>query len=40
MLGATVLAVVITAIVLRRSRVQVTPGQQKAPGIGVGTVLR
>jgi ABC-type spermidine/putrescine transport system permease subunit II len=40
MLGATVLAVVITAIVLRRSRVQVTPGQEKAPGIGVGTVLR
>jgi len=33
MLGATVLAVVVTAIVLRRSRVQVTPGQDKARGL-------
>jgi len=33
MLAATVLAVVITAIVLRRSRVQVTPGQEKARGL-------
>jgi ABC-type spermidine/putrescine transport system permease subunit II len=40
MLGATVLAVVITAIVLRRSRVQVTPGQEKAPGIDAALGLR
>ncbi len=32
MLGVTVLAVVVTAVVLRRSRVQVVPGQDK-PGI-------
>ena len=32
MLGVTVLAVVVTAVVLRRSRVQVVPGQEK-PGI-------
>jgi len=40
MLGATVLAVVITAIVLRRSRVQVTPGQEKAPGLDAAIGLR
>jgi ABC-type spermidine/putrescine transport system permease subunit II len=33
MLAATVLAVVITAIVLRRSRAQVIPGQERAPGL-------
>jgi len=33
MLGATALAVVVTAIVLRRSRVQVSPGQEKARGL-------
>lgn len=40
MLGATVLAVVITAVVLRRSRVQVTPGQEKAPGLDAALGLR
>jgi spermidine/putrescine transport system permease protein/putrescine transport system permease protein len=40
MLGATVLAVVITAIVLRRSRVQVTPGQEKAAGLDSALGLR
>ncbi len=40
MLAATVLAVVITAIVLRRSRVQVTPGQEKARGLDAALGLR
>jgi ABC-type spermidine/putrescine transport system permease subunit II len=40
MLGATVLAVVVTAVVLRRSRVQVTPGQEKAPGLDAALGLR
>src|ERR1700738_3614580 len=40
MLGATVLAVVITAIVLRRSRAQVTPGQEKARGLDAALGLR
>jgi ABC-type spermidine/putrescine transport system permease subunit II len=40
MLGATVLAVVITAVVLRRSRVQVTPGQEKAAGLDAALGLR
>jgi ABC-type spermidine/putrescine transport system permease subunit II len=40
MLGATVLAVVVTAIVLRRSRVQVTPGQEKARGLDAALGLR
>ena len=33
MLAVTVLAVIVTAIVLRRSRVQVTPGQERTPGL-------
>jgi ABC-type spermidine/putrescine transport system permease subunit II len=33
MLAVTVLAVIVTAIVLRRSRVQVTPGQEKTVGL-------
>jgi ABC-type spermidine/putrescine transport system permease subunit II len=40
MLAATVLAVVVTAIVLRRSRVQVTPGQEKARGLDAALGLR
>ncbi len=33
MLGATVLAVIVTAVVLRRSRVQATPRQESTPGL-------
>ncbi|HEX9032128.1 MAG TPA: ABC transporter permease [Streptosporangiaceae bacterium] len=33
MLGATVIAVAVTALILRRSRVRVTPGQEKARGL-------
>jgi ABC-type spermidine/putrescine transport system permease subunit II len=40
MLGATVLAVVITAIVLRRSRAQVTRGQETAGVLGAAIGLR
>jgi ABC-type spermidine/putrescine transport system permease subunit II len=40
MLGATVLAVVITAIVLRRSRVQATPRQEQTAGLDVAVGLR
>ena len=40
MLAATVLAVVVTAVVLRRSRVQVTPGQERTLGLDTGPVLR
>jgi ABC-type spermidine/putrescine transport system permease subunit II len=40
MLGATVLAVVVTAVVLRRSRAQVTPGQEKARGLDAALGLR
>jgi ABC-type spermidine/putrescine transport system permease subunit II len=40
MLGATVLAVVITALVLRRSRVRVTPGQERAAGLDSALGLR
>ena len=40
MLTITVLAVIVTAIVLRRSRVQVTPGQEKAPGLDAAIGLR
>jgi ABC-type spermidine/putrescine transport system permease subunit II len=35
MLAATVLAVIVTAIVLRRSRVQATPREEQAQGLGV-----
>lgn len=40
MLGVTVLAVIITAIILRRSRVQATPGQEQAPGLDAALGLR
>jgi ABC-type spermidine/putrescine transport system permease subunit II len=40
MLAITVLAVAVTAIVLRRSRVQVSPGQEQAPGLGAALGLR
>jgi ABC-type spermidine/putrescine transport system permease subunit II len=40
MLGATVLAVIITAIILRRSRVQATPRQEQAPGLDAALGLR
>jgi ABC-type spermidine/putrescine transport system permease subunit II len=40
MLTVTVLAVIVTAIVLRRSRVQATPGQEKAPGLDAAVGLR
>jgi len=40
MLAATVLAVALTAIVLRRSRVQVSPGQEKARGLDAALGLR
>jgi ABC-type spermidine/putrescine transport system permease subunit II len=40
MLAATVLAVIVTAIVLRRSRVQATPAQEQAQGLDVALGLR
>ena len=40
MLGVTVLAVAITAITLRRSRVQTGPGQEQAPGLSAAIGLR
>jgi ABC-type spermidine/putrescine transport system permease subunit II len=40
MLAVTVLAVAVTAVVLRRSRVQVSPGQEKAPGLDAALGLR
>ena len=40
MLAATVLAVTITAVVLRRSRVQATPRQEQAPGLDAALGLR
>jgi spermidine/putrescine transport system permease protein/putrescine transport system permease protein len=40
MLAVTVLAVAVTAIVLRRSRVQVSPGQEKASGLDAVLGLR
>jgi len=40
MLGATLLAVVVTAIVLRRGRVQVTPGQETSRGLDAALGLR
>jgi ABC-type spermidine/putrescine transport system permease subunit II len=40
MLGVTVVAVVVTAVILRRSRVHVGPGQEQArglaPALGLG----
>jgi spermidine/putrescine transport system permease protein/putrescine transport system permease protein len=40
MLTVTVLAVIVTAIVLRRSRVRATPGQEPAPGLDIAVGLR
>jgi ABC-type spermidine/putrescine transport system permease subunit II len=40
MLSVTVLAVTITAIMLRRSRVQAGPGQEQAAGLGAAVGLR
>jgi ABC-type spermidine/putrescine transport system permease subunit II len=40
MLGATVLAITITAILLRRSRVQATPRQEQAAGLDAALGLR
>jgi ABC-type spermidine/putrescine transport system permease subunit II len=40
MLGVTVLAVVITAVILRRSRAQAGPGQESARGLDVAVGLR
>jgi len=40
MLAATVLAVVITALVLRRGRAQVGPGQEAGTGLDAALGLR
>ena len=40
MLGATVVAVAVTAVILRRSRVQATPHQEQAPGLDAALGLR
>src|SRR4249919_1778526 len=40
MLTITVLAVIVTAIVLRRSRVQATPVQEETRGLGIAVGLR
>jgi ABC-type spermidine/putrescine transport system permease subunit II len=40
MLGVTVAAVVVTAVVLRRSRAQAGPGQEPVRGLGVAVGLR
>jgi len=40
MLGATVVAVAVTAVILRRSRVQATPYQEQAPGLDAALGLR
>ena len=40
MLGATVLAITITAVILRRSRVQTTPRQEQAGGLDAALGLR
>jgi spermidine/putrescine transport system permease protein/putrescine transport system permease protein len=40
MLGATVLAITITAVLLRRSRVQAAPRQEQAPGLDAALGLR
>ena len=39
MLGLTVVAVIVTAVVLRRSRVQTGPGQEEARGLGAAIGL-
>jgi ABC-type spermidine/putrescine transport system permease subunit II len=40
MLGVTVLAVVVTAVILRRSRAQAAPGQEPVRGLGIAVGLR
>jgi len=40
MLGVTVLAVTITAVILRRSRVHAAPRQEQAPGLDAALGLR
>jgi hypothetical protein len=40
MLGATLLVVIVTAIILRRSRVQATPVQEQARGLDAALGLR
>jgi ABC-type spermidine/putrescine transport system permease subunit II len=40
MLGVTVLAVTVTAVILRRSRVQATPAQEQTRGLGAAFGLR
>jgi hypothetical protein len=40
MLTITVLAVIVTAIVLRRSRVRATPVQEETRGLGIAVGLR
>jgi ABC-type spermidine/putrescine transport system permease subunit II len=40
MLTVTVLAVIVTAIVLRRSRLRATPGQEQTRGLGIGLGFR
>jgi ABC-type spermidine/putrescine transport system permease subunit II len=40
MLGVTVLAVTVTAVILRRSRVRATPGQEQARGLDVALGMR
>jgi ABC-type spermidine/putrescine transport system permease subunit II len=40
MLTVTVLAVIVTAIVLRRSRVRATPGQDQTRGLDIAVGLR
>jgi ABC-type spermidine/putrescine transport system permease subunit II len=40
MLGATALAVIVTAIILRRSRVQAAPGQEQTRGLDIALGLR
>jgi ABC-type spermidine/putrescine transport system permease subunit II len=40
MLGATLLAVTITAVILRRSRVRPAPGQEQAQGLDAALGLR
>ncbi len=40
MLGVTVLAVVVTAVMLRRTRAQAARGQEATPGIGAAVGLR
>src|SRR5260221_11393268 len=39
MLGITLAAVIVTAVMLRRSRVQVTPGQETSPGLDTARAL-